>query len=251
MAVQIQIRRDTLANWTSANPILAVGELGYVTDTDAFKVASVIVFGGVKVNLPVRELYSKLPSPVGVPVTALKSSNPSLVLARIYSEVGAVENKNKEQESVKQEYKLPPIEDKTIWLNFTPTERAMYNAYLANPNNSEFSVYLRQLCCHPNLAYETKEFLSQCKTLEDIEKMMVIHYQKEVEKANKKVVYIQKKYYQLLLPHLYYILFLIYYFLCLTSILWNIFDIQIIQKVYFHSVLFFHQHYIYLASYMY
>ena len=38
MAVQIQIRRDTLANWTSANPILAVGELGYVTDTDAFKV---------------------------------------------------------------------------------------------------------------------------------------------------------------------------------------------------------------------
>ena len=97
------------------------------------------------------------------------------------------------KESVKQEYKLPPIEDKTIWLNFTPTERAMYNAYLANPNNSEFSVYLRQLCCHPNLAYETKEFLSQCKTLEDIEKMMVIHYQKEVEKANKKVVYIQKK----------------------------------------------------------
>ena len=38
MAVQIQIRRDTLSNWTSANPILAVGELGYVTDTDAFKV---------------------------------------------------------------------------------------------------------------------------------------------------------------------------------------------------------------------
>ena len=38
MAVQIQIRRDTLANWTSTNPILAIGELGYVTDTDAFKV---------------------------------------------------------------------------------------------------------------------------------------------------------------------------------------------------------------------
>jgi superfamily II DNA or RNA helicase len=97
------------------------------------------------------------------------------------------------KESVKQEYKLPPIVDNTIWLSFTPTERAMYNAYLANPNNSEFSVYLRQLCCHPNLAYETKEFLSQCKTLEDIEKMMVIHYKKEVEKATKKVNFIQKK----------------------------------------------------------
>ena len=38
MAVQIQIRRDTLANWNSSNPTLAVGELAYVTDTDAFKV---------------------------------------------------------------------------------------------------------------------------------------------------------------------------------------------------------------------
>lgn len=38
MAVQIQIRRDTLSNWNSHNPVLAVGELGYVTDTDAFKV---------------------------------------------------------------------------------------------------------------------------------------------------------------------------------------------------------------------
>ena len=38
MAVQIQIRRDTLSNWTTHNPILAIGELAYVTDTDAFKV---------------------------------------------------------------------------------------------------------------------------------------------------------------------------------------------------------------------
>lgn len=38
MAVQIQFRRDTAANWTSANPILAVGELGWETDTKQFKV---------------------------------------------------------------------------------------------------------------------------------------------------------------------------------------------------------------------
>ena len=38
MAVQIQIRRDTISNWTASNPVLAVGELAYVTDTDAFKV---------------------------------------------------------------------------------------------------------------------------------------------------------------------------------------------------------------------
>ena len=38
MAVQLQIRRDTISNWTSANPVLANGELGYVSDTDKLKV---------------------------------------------------------------------------------------------------------------------------------------------------------------------------------------------------------------------
>lgn len=33
MAQQIQLRRDTAANWTSANPVLAQGELGIETDT--------------------------------------------------------------------------------------------------------------------------------------------------------------------------------------------------------------------------
>ena len=38
MASIIQIRRDTAANWTSANPVLAQGELGVETDTLKFKV---------------------------------------------------------------------------------------------------------------------------------------------------------------------------------------------------------------------
>jgi hypothetical protein len=37
MADRIQLRRDTAANWTSTNPILASGEMGYETDTQAFK----------------------------------------------------------------------------------------------------------------------------------------------------------------------------------------------------------------------
>ncbi|UBQ02747.1 hypothetical protein [Curtobacterium sp. TXMA1] len=31
--VQILFRRDTLANWQAANPVLAAGEPAYVTDT--------------------------------------------------------------------------------------------------------------------------------------------------------------------------------------------------------------------------
>jgi len=38
MAVQIQLRNGTAAQWTSANPILAVGEVGVETDTNKFKV---------------------------------------------------------------------------------------------------------------------------------------------------------------------------------------------------------------------
>lgn len=38
MASQIQLRRDTAANWTSVNPTLAQGEIGYVTDTNKFKI---------------------------------------------------------------------------------------------------------------------------------------------------------------------------------------------------------------------
>jgi hypothetical protein len=38
MAIQIQFRRGTASEWTSANPTLAVGEMGLETDTDLFKI---------------------------------------------------------------------------------------------------------------------------------------------------------------------------------------------------------------------
>jgi hypothetical protein len=38
MATTIQFRRDTAANWTSNNPVLAQGEVGLETDTNSYKV---------------------------------------------------------------------------------------------------------------------------------------------------------------------------------------------------------------------
>jgi len=40
MAVIIQLRRDTAANWTSNNPTLAAGELAIETDTDFYKIGT-------------------------------------------------------------------------------------------------------------------------------------------------------------------------------------------------------------------
>ena len=94
------------------------------------------------------------------------------------------------KKSVMEEYQLPPLKETVVWLKFTQTERMMYNAYLANPNNDKYSIFLRQLCCHPKLAEETKDLLSNCKTLEDIEKMMVLHYEQAMNKSQKIVDYL-------------------------------------------------------------
>jgi hypothetical protein len=40
MPSTIQLRRDTAANWTSVNPILAQGEIGVETDTQKFKIGT-------------------------------------------------------------------------------------------------------------------------------------------------------------------------------------------------------------------
>jgi len=58
MAVQIQMRRDTAANWTSNNPTLAAGEWGLETDTGKFKIGD----GSTAWNVPLA--YSSLPSNV-------------------------------------------------------------------------------------------------------------------------------------------------------------------------------------------
>ena len=95
--------------------------------------------------------------------------------------------------SVAQEHTLPPIEEKLMWLKFSSTERMMYNAYVANPNNDKYGVYLRQLCCHPQLADETKQALSNCKSLKEIEQMMVSHYQSDVDISETKVSKLNKR----------------------------------------------------------
>ena len=40
VSTQIQIRRDTAANWTSTNPTLAAGEFGVETNTNKFKIGN-------------------------------------------------------------------------------------------------------------------------------------------------------------------------------------------------------------------
>lgn len=71
MAVRIQFRRGTAAEWTSANPTLAAGELGYETDTTKFKLGdgstawTSLGYGGVSqadINNAVANVIDSAPS---------------------------------------------------------------------------------------------------------------------------------------------------------------------------------------------
>ena len=97
------------------------------------------------------------------------------------------------KQSIIKEFKLPDITEITKFLDFTVTERNMYNAYISNQNNDKFSPYLRKLCCHPNLAIETRDFLTNCKSMKDVENMMVKYYKNLVVKSKHKIIEIEQE----------------------------------------------------------
>jgi Major tropism determinant N-terminal domain len=65
--IQLQIRRDSLANWVSNNPVLASGEMGINLDTYQYKLGD-----GVKtwIQLP----YAGIAGPTGAPGASISSS---------------------------------------------------------------------------------------------------------------------------------------------------------------------------------
>ncbi len=81
--------------------------------------------------------------------------------------------------------KLPEIVEETVWLNFTETERMIYNAYLADPNNTLNDVFLRQICCHPMISDKIRENISnKVESLEDIQTQIKKMYFTEFDKAD-------------------------------------------------------------------
>jgi SNF2 family DNA or RNA helicase len=95
--------------------------------------------------------------------------------------------------SISKEYHLPKIHNRLNLLTFSYLERTMYNAYIADPNNDKFDKYLRQICCHYQIADETKHLLSNCKTLEEIRETMLTYFKKNVDVAIAHVTNIENK----------------------------------------------------------
>lgn len=84
MATKIQFRRGTAAGWTSANPILADGELGLETDTDFMKLGDGVLAWN---SLPYANVGPQGPPgdvsaawPVGSVFLSVVSTNPATLL---------------------------------------------------------------------------------------------------------------------------------------------------------------------------
>ena len=71
MTTQIQIRRDTAANWNNVDPVLAEGEIGMDMTVNAFKVGdgvsvwSAIDYAGTDINLACKLLDAALRGAAG------------------------------------------------------------------------------------------------------------------------------------------------------------------------------------------
>jgi rubrerythrin len=81
--------------------------------------------------------------------------------------------------------KLPITNEEIVWLNFTETERMIYNAYLVDPNNTPYDVFLRQICCHPMISEKLRDNLSnKVESLDDIRKQISNMYLTDFNKAD-------------------------------------------------------------------
>ena len=99
--------------------------------------------------------------------------------------------------SVSCELSLPAIEEENVWLKLTDTERAMYDNrlnYLENRACRYTSdVYLRQLCCHPNISTETRYLLKNCKTLDEIHQVMTGYVRLKIDVIQEKINSFEQK----------------------------------------------------------
>jgi SNF2 family DNA or RNA helicase len=110
-----------------------------------------------------------------------------LTIPNIYNYITTKFFRRNTKKSVINEYKLLPLKENVIWLNFSSIERNIYNAYLIDKNVSKYDVCLRQLCCHPQLIDALKKLNGTFKTLDDVEKQMVSVYKHRYVNAQKRV----------------------------------------------------------------
>lgn len=93
------------------------------------------------------------------------------------------------KEDIKDEYEFTNIKNNVIMLKFSKIERIIYNAHLADVNNSPDCVFLRKICCTPHIGNLN---LSNCKSLDEIEKTMIKQYKNEMTKSKNMILHTEQ-----------------------------------------------------------
>jgi major tropism determinant Mtd-like protein len=78
MSYQIQLRRDTAANWTSVNPILAQGEMGYEMNDDKLKIGDGVT---AWTGLPYTSFGAVVNVTASSPLASSGGADPNITLA--------------------------------------------------------------------------------------------------------------------------------------------------------------------------
>lgn len=88
------------------------------------------------------------------------------------------------KESIKEEYTQMEITDTLKLLEFTEQERRIYDAHSLNKSNSTKD-FLIKLCCDTSIDSETKNLVKNCKTLDEIEAVILNHNKKKLQQIKK------------------------------------------------------------------
>jgi SNF2 family DNA or RNA helicase len=86
------------------------------------------------------------------------------------------------KDSIRNEFAGNIISETVKPLTFTQQERAMYDSHRLVPTSPKHFDFLIRMCCHIELSNETKELVKNCKTLDEIQEVMLGYHQTQMMK---------------------------------------------------------------------
>jgi hypothetical protein len=82
--------------------------------------------------------------------------------------------------SIVQEYKGNIINEHLKLLEFTDQERNIYDSYTVGNETKNYQ-FLIKLCCDPEINVETQALIKNCKTLDEIQEVLLSHNKKKLD----------------------------------------------------------------------
>lgn len=96
------------------------------------------------------------------------------------------------KESVKADYEGNIIKEYMKKLIFTTQERAIYNSYVNGSNQKHYD-FLIKLCCHSELYDNTKALIKNCKTFEEIQRVLLDYNQRKLNMERMEIAHIENE----------------------------------------------------------